>query len=88
MAAMALPVLRLLERPSRMKRIDPKLRQALEETGLPWEVVNGGIHFHVRLDGRLVGILPRGGGAADPRALRNTIAQVRRAARQHHPEGA
>jgi len=61
--------------------IPPSLRAALEETGLPWGVELGGRHWKLRVNGRLAGILPRSGvNESDPRALKNTIAQVRRCA--------
>jgi hypothetical protein len=53
---------------------------ALEETGLPWEITNGGRHAHIRVAGRLAGILPRGSGSVDQRAVKNCIAQIRRKA--------
>lgn len=62
--------------------IHPKLRKALDETGLPWTIELGSRHHHLRLAGRLVCVLPLGGTTdRDPHATRNTIAQVRRAAR-------
>ena len=41
-------------------RLPVQLREALEETGLPWEVVNGGKHHKVKLAGKLVGVYPHG----------------------------
>ncbi len=55
----------------------------LKSTGLPWEIATGKKHLKVRLDGRMVGILPKCGKdrEGDPRALKNVRAQIRRAAR-------
>jgi hypothetical protein len=63
-------------------RLPKIIETALQDTGLPFEVVRGSRHHHIRVAGRLVGILPTHGSAeASPRALRNTVAQIRRAAR-------
>jgi hypothetical protein len=61
-------------------RLDPSIRSALEATGKAWEIVEGRKHHQIRLDGRLVGILPKGSGTSDPRAVKNSITQIRRAA--------
>jgi hypothetical protein len=66
-----------------LKNLVPQLvRDELESCGLPWDVVNGGKHFQLRLNGQLVGILPKG---RCPREMRRTeLAQrsnVRRALR-------
>ena len=42
-----------------MEKLDHRLREALDATGLPWEVKNGGRHTKVMLDGRLVAVLSR-----------------------------
>lgn len=58
----------------------PEVLAALEQTGLPWELVNGSRHTHIRVAGRLAGILPRGSGSVDQRAVKNCITQIRRKA--------
>jgi hypothetical protein len=39
--------------------IDPELRRLLDECGLPWTTENGGAHTKLRIQGRLVGVIPR-----------------------------
>lgn len=58
------------------------LRAALDETGLPWSLNKGGRHYKLVLAGRLVGVVPFGVMNERDRATRNTIAQIKRAARQ------
>lgn len=58
------------------------VREALDATGLEWSVVRGTRHYHLRLGGRLIGILPRSPQTSMGRAERNLIAQIKRAARQ------
>jgi hypothetical protein len=62
------------------------LREALETTGLPWEIEVGKKHNKVKLAGRLVAVYPHG-KAQDRyrRALLNTITQVRRTAQELRP---
>lgn len=63
-------------------RIHKRIRQALDDTGLPWTIESGSKHFKVRLDGRLVAIYPQGTvREASPNDVRNTVANIRRAAR-------
>jgi len=63
-------------------KLHPLLVAELDNTGLPWDVVEGTRHHKVRLCGHMVGIYPKGNAAGvDRRALLNTISQVRRAAR-------
>lgn len=63
-------------------RIDKKLKEELEKTGLDWHVEAGGIHYKVKLCGKLVAIFPRGKvTSSNNRALLNTISQVRRTAK-------
>lgn len=63
-------------------RIDKKLEAELEKTGLDWRVETGGIHYKVKLCGKLVAIFPKGKASTyNKRALLNTIAQVRRTAK-------
>ena len=63
-------------------KIPSELREALDKTGLPWEIELGGRHKQVRLKGTLVGILPLGKQTPHRRALLNTITQIRLAARK------
>lgn len=63
--------------------LDPIIRAELEATGLPWDLVPGKRHVHVRLNDKLVGILPRGKQpSADRRPMLNLRSQIRRAARE------
>ena len=58
------------------------IRDALIGTGLPWDITPGARHHKITLAGRLVGIAPLNGRDAGPRALKNVVAQIRRAARE------
>lgn len=62
-------------------RLPPIIEEALNATRRHWEITPGKKHHHIRIDGRLVGILPRGSGTVDPRAVKNCISQIRKAAR-------
>jgi len=67
-------------------KLPPEIVKVLDSTGLPWTAELGSRHLKLRLQGRLVGVLPKDGGrrTADtaPRAARNIAAQIRRAARE------
>jgi hypothetical protein len=64
-------------------RLPFELREALDKTGLPWEIELGSKHHKVKLCGKLVAVFPRGKKhEAEKRSLLNTISQVRNAARQ------
>lgn len=63
-------------------KLPRELRAELEATGLPWTLERGSRHLHLRVGGRLAAILPYGTGASVDRAMRNTIAQIRRTVRQ------
>lgn len=64
-------------------KIPAELREALDKTGLPWEIEVGGKHKKLRLSGKLVGIIPLGKQQCrDKRSLLNTLTQVRLAARK------
>jgi hypothetical protein len=53
----------------------------LDTSGHSWKIESGKKHWQLRIDDRLVGILPSGANWGG-RALKNTIAQVR-----HHISG-
>lgn len=56
------------------------IEDALVATGLPWSLEPGKKHIHIRLAGRLVGILPKGrkkGDFLSNRANLNIVSQVR-----------
>ena len=66
-------------------KVHPKVREALDATGLPWHIEEGSKHNKVRLNGRFVLILAKGGRTGEdkhPRLLKNDIANVRRAAKE------
>lgn len=64
-------------------QIDKRLKAELDKTGLPWLVETGGIHFKVKLAGRLVCVFPKGKKQeGNKRVVLNTIAQVRRTAKE------
>jgi hypothetical protein len=64
--------------------IPPRIRDALEETQLPWTLEIGGKHWKIKLAGRFVGILPKSKKMhdADLRPTLTTISQIRRVARE------
>jgi hypothetical protein len=68
-------------------RLDKQVREALEQTGLPWEIVNGGKHAHLRVDGQFVSILPYGSRAVIPRAVKNCVPSIRRVAQGRRQDG-
>lgn len=61
----------------------PEIVAALEATGKPYEIVKGKRHLKLKLDGKMVGILPSKGSGCDRdrRSLLNVISQIKRAAR-------
>lgn len=64
-------------------RLPAKVREALEETGLPWEVELGSRHHKIKVSGRLAGILPKGKlNDSHSRSLLNTVSQIRNVARE------
>lgn len=65
--------------------IPDMIREALEATGLPWSLEPGKKHQHIRLAGRLVGILPHKSRKTDflsTRANANIVSQIRHMAAQ------
>lgn len=67
----------------RIPQLDKRLRDALEETGLPWSVTQGKRHKLVRLNGALVCILPNGAiTERSQHAVLNARAQIRRSAKE------
>jgi len=71
-------------------KLPPAIEQALNATGKPWEIAQGKRHLKIKLEGRMVGILPLSGfQTTDMRCVKNTISQIKRAARgqawsRHH----
>jgi hypothetical protein len=61
-----------------------RVRDALDETRLPWELELGSKHWKIKLAGKLVGIVPKSKKMHDAsdRPIKNTIAQIRRAAKE------
>jgi len=64
-------------------KLPDKIHSALEESGLPWVIEEGRKHYHIRLNGRLIGILPKGKGPQESssRDILNTVSQIRRASK-------
>lgn len=55
---------------------------ALEETGVPWELKEGGRHLKIMVHGQLAGILPINGKCdRNKRATLNLVSQIKRVAR-------
>lgn len=66
-----------------LKRTCPTLYDALESTGLPWNMERGGRHLKVLVAGRLAGVIAdHRGREGRSTATKNVIAQIRRIARQ------
>lgn len=61
--------------------IQEQVEAALRATGLRWSIDKGKRHRCIKLDGKLVAILPLYGTSEKGRALKNVIAQIRRQAR-------
>jgi hypothetical protein len=63
-------------------KLDRRIREALEETGLPWLLEPGKGHLKLRVGGRLAGIISTSSKCegAQRNAL-NTVSQIRRVAR-------
>lgn len=47
-----------------------------------WVIERGARHYHIRIGGRLAGILPFQNRERDPRAAKNVISQIRRVRRE------
>ena len=43
------------------RQVSPKVRDALDETGLPWEIRNGSKHRKLVVDGHTVAVMSHGG---------------------------
>ena len=59
-------------------KLHPKVRDALDTTGLPWEIRPGKRHDHLRVAGRLASVLPRAPGEGDKRGHLNMIRDIKR----------
>lgn len=63
-------------------KLPPRIEEALNATGRPWSIEQGKRHHKIKLDGRMVGILPLSGfQTTDMRCIKNTVSQIRKAAR-------
>jgi hypothetical protein len=61
-------------------RIPDDVADALKATGLPWNIETGSKHYHVRLSGFLVGVLPKGNMKnRHQRATKNLVSNIRNA---------
>lgn len=72
-----------------MAKVHHKIIEALDETGLPYEVLAGKKHLKVYLAGEMVQVLSRGkrsGDDSSPRQLKNATAHIRRNARRIREE--
>ena len=52
-------------------KINRKIIGVLDSAGFPYKIVDGGKHNHIRVCGKLVGILPKGSGTVGDRAVKN-----------------
>lgn len=63
-------------------KLPPRIEEALNATGKAWSIEQGKRHHKIKLEGRMVGILPLSGfQTTDMRCIKNTISQIRKAAR-------
>lgn len=61
-------------------RLPVPIEQALQSTGMPWEIEQGSRHRKIKVNGRMVGILPNGQlNSLHDRSLKNTISQIKKA---------
>jgi hypothetical protein len=61
-------------------RIPADVADALDATGFPWSIETGSKHYHVRLSGYLVGVLPKGNTKdRHQRSTKNLISNIRNA---------
>ena len=65
-----------------MLKLDKSIRGALDATGLPWTIEDGGKHCKIRLAGRLVGVFSKGKNDKFARTVLNTISNIRRLERE------
>jgi hypothetical protein len=65
-------------------KLHPKVRSALDETGLPWELRHGSKHKLIYVDGQMLAILPHGAGGKSRGShhLDNLMAALRRFCRE------
>lgn len=63
------------------KVLSKAVREALESSGVEWELVTGKKHHKLLIRGRMVQVLPRGSRSCAPRGDANCLAAVRRALR-------
>lgn len=63
-------------------KLPAPIKEALNATGKPWEIEQGKRHHKIKLNGRMVGILPLSSfQTSDMRCIKNTVSQIRRAAK-------
>jgi hypothetical protein len=61
-------------------RLPKPVQDALDDLGRPYEVEQGKRHRKIKVEGRLVGIVPLQACDADNgRGMKNVVAQIRRA---------
>jgi len=62
-------------------KIDSKISEALNALTVPWELVVGGKHIKIMVNGQLAGVLSKGGPRSmDKRSTLNAISQIKRVA--------
>lgn len=60
------------------RRVDPRLREVLEASGLPWHIETGKRHRKLYVGGVLVTVISHGRGCESPSYIKQTVASVRR----------
>lgn len=62
-------------------KIDSKISETLNSLTVPWELVIGGKHIKILVNGQLAGVLPKNGSQSNgKRSILNTMSQIRRVA--------
>ena len=63
-------------------KLDHKIRVALDDTGLPYDLAAGSRHIKMTLNGKFIGVVSYASrlGARD---VKNTVARIRKAAKEH-----
>jgi hypothetical protein len=59
-------------------RISDHFKKVLDDTGLPWEIVQGSKHKKLFLAGRYAGTIPIGRKTSLGRSTKNVEAQIKR----------
>lgn len=73
-----------MSKPMRLK-IPAEVRAELDKIPGRWTIEQGKRHLHIRVDGRLAGIMPHYSNGGQRQAVLNVASQIRRAAKGEKP---